>query len=184
MWAVAAYEQTPGTTAAEVATRWPAQSKLIKPAFRPLLLIFAHPRCSCTEATLDDLERLLARCDGKLDVVIAFVRPPGTPAGWEQGTLWRKAAAIPDVKVLCDAGGIESQRFGAATSGQAFLYDAAGRLVFKGGLTAARGHAGDNDGTDTILTIVDGGRPTVRITPVYGCGLLNQPSHITAGVSP
>jgi hypothetical protein len=183
MWALAAYEQAPGRGAAGAA-RWPAGSRLAAPSARPVLLIFAHPRCSCTEATLDDLERLMPHCQGRMDVLVVFVRPPGMPEGWERAALWRRAAAIPGVNVASDVNGAEAVRFGAATSGQTFLFSAAGELLFKGGLTAARGHAGDNDGCDAVAAIIDGQAPATRLTPVFGCGLLGPSSPAGGGVQP
>jgi hypothetical protein len=52
------------------------------------------------------------------------------------------------------------------------LYDAAGRLRFSGGITAARGHAGDNLGRSAIVELLEGDSPTATATPVFGCSLL------------
>ena len=78
-------------------------------------------------------------------------------------------AAIPGVATILDRGGREAARFGAHVSGQTFLYDAAGRLVFSGGMTIARGHAGDNDGEDALLALITAGHAPVASTPVFGC---------------
>ncbi len=45
---------------------------------------------------------------------------------------------------------------GSSTSGQVLLYDPSGRLAFSGGITAARGHVGDNAGSDAIVGLVMG----------------------------
>jgi hypothetical protein len=53
------------------------------------------------------------------------------------------------------------------------LYDTAGRLLFSGGITAARGHSGDNAGREAIVALL-AGAPTDRTqTPVFGCKLSN-----------
>ncbi len=70
-----------------------------------------------------------------------------------------------------DIQGREALRFGAATSGQTLLYDASGRLLFSGGITPARGHAGDNDGSDALLELLSGGSGRHHQTPVFGCSL-------------
>jgi hypothetical protein len=77
-----------------------------------------------------------------------------------------------------DIGGRVARRFGAATSGQGLLYDRAGRLRFQGGLTSARGHAGDNAGSAAIVALAQGRVPDTVETPVYGCPLFasSQPS--------
>ena len=82
-----------------------------------------------------------------------------------------QAAAIPGAQVLRDAGGVEAARFQAATSGQTLLYSAEGDLLFNGGITSARGHAGDNFGKSAIISLVNGGRAEHAETPVFGCTL-------------
>jgi hypothetical protein len=99
-------------------------------------------------------------------------RPEGAGEGWERTDLWQRASAIPGVCVVTDPCGAEARRFGAATSGQAMLYDPAGKLLFCGGITGARGHAGGNAGFDAVLQRfqVASAMPTTQ-TPVYGCEL-------------
>jgi len=46
-------------------------------------------------------------------------------------------------------------------------------LLFKGGITSGRGHAGDNAGADAIALLLAAQDPGVRQTPVYGCSLVN-----------
>jgi len=81
-----------------------------------------------------------------------------------------------------DDDGVEAARFGAATSGQVILYDRDGRLLFSGGITASRGHAGDNDGRDAIVSLLGGGRGTRHSSPVFGCSLL-EPSSVKRTVN-
>jgi hypothetical protein len=45
-------------------------------------------------------------------------------------------------------------------------------LLFAGGITAARGHAGDNAGRSAIETLLAGGRPGYDRTPVFGCPIV------------
>jgi hypothetical protein len=68
-----------------------------------------------------------------------------------------------------DIDGIAAKRFGAATSGHVIVYDPSGSLVFEGGITAGRGHQGDNTGQIAIIDIVEGRIPTVNHMPVFGC---------------
>jgi hypothetical protein len=91
---------------------------------------------------------------------------------WAKDDLWTDAAAIPGVRVIADRNGSEVSRFGAATSGQTLLYDPAGRLVFNGGITAARGHFGPNDGVDAIVSLLEHGTARHHSAPVFGCSLL------------
>ena len=68
----------------------------------------------------------------------------------------------------------EARRFGAATSGYVVLYDMRGQLLFKGGITAGRGHAVDNAGADAIKSLLRGRSADMNRAPVYGCSLANQ----------
>jgi hypothetical protein len=86
------------------------------------------------------------------------------------------------VTVVRDDSGREAGRFGAATLGQTLLYDADGSLLFSGGITAARGHAGDNAGRSELVSLLNRGlsAPVVTMnrgqsardaTHVFGCPL-------------
>ena len=67
--------------------------------------------------------------------------------------------------------GVESGRFGAATSGQVLLYDPKGQLMFAGGLTPDRGHLGDSPGRQRILSLVKTGAADAKESLVFGCPL-------------
>jgi hypothetical protein len=57
------------------------------------------------------------------------------------------------------------------TSGQVLLYDVSGRLVFRGGITAGRGHAGDNVGRDNVVAFLLHDTVPAESTPVFGCSI-------------
>jgi hypothetical protein len=164
------YESTPGVAAAAPA-RWPAGSRIKPAADRATLVMLAHPQCPCTRASIGELARLMTQAQGRVTAYVLFVKPPGFSDGWEQTDLWASAAAIPGVTVVRDDDGVEAGRFGAATSGQTVLYDAAGGLIFSGGITAARGHAGDNAGRAAIVSLLVNNESEQKETPVYGCPL-------------
>jgi len=102
------------------------------------------------------------------------VRPDRSPPLWERTDLWSAAADLPAARVSVDVGGLEARRFGVVTSGTTLLFDRRGILVFEGGITRARGHAGDNDGARTILTCLLTGCSDPHRAPVYGCPLLDR----------
>lgn len=137
---------------------------------RHQLILFAHPRCPCTSATLAELAALLEINRYPVAVEVRFVRPQATPIGWEQTSLWRTASAISGVGVYSDEGGALARSLGAETSGQVVLYDPDGRLQFKGGITRARGQGGDNLGRRAILDLLSG-KAASRESPVFGCPL-------------
>jgi hypothetical protein len=165
------YENAPGV-AAEPADHWPANSPIARVPGRTTLVMLAHPHCPCTRASISELALLMAQCRGRLDAHVLFVKPAGLPEHWERTDLWRRAAAIRGVQVSCDPDGKEARRFHAATSGQVLLYDANGQLRFRGGITAARGHAGDNAGRSALVALVTSGTAPRAQTPVFGCSLL------------
>ncbi len=165
-----AYEAAPSPAAA-APVRWPADSSLHHVAGRATLVVLAHPKCPCTRASIGELAELMARCKDRLTAYVLFIKPDGVAQEWEKTDLWRSAAAIPGVQVFCDQEGIEARRFGAASSGQTLLYDGYGRMVFAGGITAARGHYGDNHGVDAIVSLVNGASVDRHNTLVFGCPL-------------
>ncbi len=155
------YAATPGAEAG-VPAAWPAASSLRAPAGRPMLLLFLHPECPCSRATLSELERLLAAARREVEVV-ALLSAPGE-------ALVARVSSIPGVRVARDRLGEEARRFGATTSGHALLYGPRGELLYRGGITRARGHEGDNSGSEAILAHLRGERGGAR-GPVYGCPL-------------
>lgn len=150
---------------------WPEESSLRRRPEQPTLVFLAHPRCPCTRASLGELDRLMAQCRGELFAYVLFYRPPDAEAGWERSDLWEHASTIPGVEVRVDEDGAEAARFGASVSGQVVLFDRDGSLLFHGGITAGRGHSGDNDGRSAIIDHVRGARPQIDETPVYGCAI-------------
>ena len=115
----------------------------------------------------------MAKLQGKLEAFVIFTKPDANEADVRASELWRKASVIPNVTVIYDDRGVETKRFGARVSGQVMLYDTAGRLAFDGGITAARGHQGDNAGVDAVISIVRGERVQSAHTSVFGCALQN-----------
>jgi hypothetical protein len=164
------YASTPGESAA-VAESWPGASRLPRDASHATIVLFAHPRCPCTRASLNELARLLTVLEGRLDAVVVFTKPEGASEDWDRTDLCARAREIRGVTVRLDEGCVEAARFHAHTSGQCFVYDAEGRLLFEGGITAGRGHEGDNVGSQRIVSILEKRAVDRRDSPVYGCRL-------------
>lgn len=167
---LAAYSNTPGAAGA-APKRWPFASQITRDPNRPTLLLLAHPHCPCTNATLGELELLMAQTRGKVSAYVVFIRPQGLTDDWVKGDLWRKASAIPGVTVEIDNGNVEARRFHVETSGEALLYGSDGRLLFEGGITFSRGHSGDNPGRTAITELLNRGSADESKTPVFGCSL-------------
>jgi hypothetical protein len=164
------YAHTPGRLASPP-SQWPMASPVGLARGRASLLVFAHPQCPCSRATLGELEKILACCRKQVEVTVFFYRPRTAPKDWAETDLWRTAAAMPGVRVLEDPDADIARLFGAQVSGQVVLYDVSGRLAFNGGITAFRGHSGDNDGSDAVMAIASHQVPRRRATPVFGCAL-------------
>lgn len=168
-----AWDNAPGEGAAAPAV-WPAGAGFARSHERPTLVLLAHPQCSCTRASLDELAEALARATIRPRTYVLFLKPDGMSDDWARSDLWRTAAALPDVTVVRDDDGAEARRFGVSTSGQTLLYDKAGALLFSGGITGARAHRGENEGRKAIVDLLNRGSSTRAATNVFGCPLFNR----------
>ena len=173
-FAVVLNYQNAGGRAGEAPTRWPKAALVVLDQDRFTLVMFIHPQCPCTRASIGELNHLLAQCSGRVATQVWFFKPGRFLSDWTRTDLWRSAAAIPGVTVREDVDGAQARLFGAETSGHVLLYDKQGQLLFHGGITGGRGHAGGNAGESAILALTAGGQATVAQTPVYGCSLLGD----------
>ena len=173
------YENAPGTVA-DVPKAWPASGVPLS-ADGPTLVMLAHPHCPCTRASVGELAELMARIGDKAKAYVLFAKPAGSGADWDDTALRRSAAAIPGVTVLSDLDGVEARRFGAETSGHTLMFAPDGRLLFSGGITQSRGHAGDNAGASAIVSLVRNQKADHGTTFVFGCSLprLDTPAPAT-----
>ena len=170
MRALLRYETVSGV-AGDPPAVWPVASRIQRVAGLPTIVVIGHPKCPCTRATIGELDLIMTRLHNQVRGVVVFVRPQGTPDGWDDTDLRRSAAAIPGVTVMTDLDETEADLFNAQVSGQTMFYDASGKLRFSGGITAARGHSGDNAGRFSIISFVTEGAALQNRTPVYGCAL-------------
>jgi hypothetical protein len=162
--------------AANPPAHWPADCRVQPATDRATLVLLAHPHCPCSRATIRELALLMAQCKGKVTAYVAFYKPAEVADDWAKTDLWDSASEIPDVSVLSDEDGSLASRFKASTSGQALLYDSQGELLFAGGITAARGHSGDNFGRTAIVSLLTTPATEQVGTPVYGCPLFDRHS--------
>ena len=170
------YEHAPGLDPQTAPPIWPAESRMKRVPGRASLLMFAHPQCPCSSASLGELALLMTHLQGITEANVIFYRPPELPVDWHETALWNAAAKIPGLTVRVDEDGLERRLFGIATSGHTLLYDEHGALQFSGGITAARGHSGDNAGRTAILSLLRGTRSGRDSTFVFGCSLFNRPA--------
>jgi hypothetical protein len=166
------YDNTPGE-AAHAPDEWPALSTLARATDRPTLVMLAHPHCACTAASVGELAEAIARARTPPRTYVLFMTPTRFGDGWEHTDLWRTAAGLPGVTVVRDDDGRAARQFGAATSGQTLLYDARGVLLFSGGITGARAHAGDNLGRHSLVALLNREAGARGETSVFGCPLFH-----------
>lgn len=168
------FSSTPGAQFAAPA-RWPGEIPLSRAAGLPLLLVFVHPRCSCTPATLRQLDTTLESTQAAVQVALvvygskalspeaanprALVSEPSSPA---------RLLHAP-AQIVSDPGGLLARRFGAATSGEIVLYAADGRLLFQGGITPMRSEVGAGPGADALSNALTTGAAQLRQASVFGC---------------
>ncbi|MDP1564551.1 MAG: hypothetical protein Q8M16_24485 [Pirellulaceae bacterium] len=175
---LARHQMTPGRTANAVA-HWPESSLMTRNKEGFSIVLFAHPRCVCTNASLQEFRRLLEDARIQLQAHVAICQPLGTPDDWLETEQVSAAKSIPGVQFFVDHEGREANRFGATTSGHVALFGPGGPLLFSGGITWGRGHVGENPGRRRVTQLLD--QPTtetngelVSVCPVFGCPLLEE----------
>jgi len=169
------YKSIPGP-AAVAPLAWPQVSRLPVVADKPTLVLFVHPECPCTRASLSELRELLSVYAGRVTVCVATLHLEDPPPGWDEEEVQDSVASLSGTTRFDDTQGREARLFGATTSGHAFLFGRDGRLLFSGGITAARGHAGHNPCEQILedaLAAELGGRRSDEVAhaPVFGCAL-------------
>jgi len=133
--------------------------------------MFVHPKCPCSQASLAELAEILAEVPGIADALVVFVKPDGAEGDWDQTPLRASAKQLRGVCVLSDDLGVRAKQFGAKTSGHVVLYDAQGTLLFSGGITRSRGHAGESPGRRSLLAALRHQPVEQPTTSVFGCPL-------------
>jgi hypothetical protein len=154
------YKSAPGA-GADAPRVFPEASAIAREPAKATLVMFVHPKCPCTRASVGELDWLVTHYGDRVTATVVGGRDD------EAGVL-AMARAIRGVRVIVNRA--EAARFGAFTSGQTLLYDARGALVFSGGITSARGHAGESVGRSRIAALLSNENATPT-APVFGCDL-------------
>jgi hypothetical protein len=149
-----------------------APSSIANSTNHPTVLLFLHPKCPCSRATLAELGQVAAKVERPVKVRVYFTTPDEADNSWRTSSLCEQAARLPNATVAADPRGAEAKRHGVTTSGQVLAYDTEGKLTFAGGITGSRGHEGDNDGRSRLIAALDGRIVETPTAPVYGCRLV------------
>src|SRR5689334_10371940 len=75
------YSTTPGHPAAPP-PNWPARAAIRRSEGQATLLMFAHPQCQCTSASLDELAIIMAHAGARLDAQVFFYLPDHEANTW------------------------------------------------------------------------------------------------------
>lgn len=169
---------------------WPAHSGIGRCRARTLVM-FLHPRCPCSRATLAELERAVAASAKSAasaarpatQVVLVLAMPADAGEAWTKSPLARRCQQFHGAEVFVDVDGVEARRFGALVSGTVLAFDALGRRVYAGGVTARRGHEGPNVGADAVTAFLAGAAVPPKSLPPLGCRLI-WPGDATCHASP
>lgn len=171
--AIRRFESTPGT-AAIAPGFWPGRSTIEPRRGEWSLVMLVHPHCSCSRASIKELEAVLEKAPRSVRPYVLVYRPRAFAAGWERTDVYTAATRLRGARVIIDVDGAEARLFGGFTSGQTFLYDGGGKLRFEGGITSLRGHAGLNSGRAGIIRIANTQAGT-GAHPVFGCAISSKP---------
>ena len=172
MFLISSFGFVPGPSN-DAPVSWPNGTSLTRHHNRASLLLFAHPRCPCTSASLDQLRRIIAETRASFDCYVVFLTLASIGEDWRSNAVIRAAEEIPGVKVLRDDG-TETHRFAALTSGHVLLYDENGRLSYSGGITISRGHRGDNSGSQAVTQLLNQKPTNIHQLPTFGCPLFKD----------
>jgi len=172
------HETTP-IKAEETPQYWPQNSQIELDSKRATLVMFTHPKCHCTRASMAELNKLMNRFPGRIAAHVVSIQ---TAEVSDSQTQADKNVKSSDPIFYSDKDNGEAHLFGAKNSGFVAFYAPNGRLLFKGGITSARGHKGDNPGASAIVALLNGRNPPVNEAPVYGCSLLKQNQGLTTAL--
>ena len=167
--AIRQFESTPGR-AADAQNSWPAASRIPRAPGQWRLVMLIHPHCSCSRASITELERIIEKSPRSMQTYIVVYRPSDFARGWEKTDVFTAASRLPRTHIVLDQDGHEARLFHGFTSGQTYLYDGDGKLRFSGGITLLRGHAGFNSGSAEVMQIVKS-QAGSGTHPVFGCAI-------------
>ena len=157
----------PVAAAASVGSSWPAGTHLVRSQGMQSLVMFANPREACSRDDVDGLAQWMAHQSVHVNAQLVWVAVAGShSAAGEGSALWHRAANIPGVALALDEGAVEASHFGAHTSGQTWLYDGDGRLLFAGPVSAL---------PDNVETLRSGQPVTAAQSAGVACRLADAP---------
>jgi hypothetical protein len=130
------------------------------------------------------LAKILTRAPNSADVTVLFYTPTAAATNdWANSPMLEECRQM-NCRIRPDPDGRLAASLGSLNSGTVVLYDGHGRLRYTGGITAARGHEGDNPGERAIVEILMGTRESCSSMPVFGCPIREGPAEPSLSTSP
>ncbi|GAA4426521.1 hypothetical protein GCM10023155_14820 [Bremerella cremea] len=163
------YHNTPGTRS-DSNPVWQVNRLIELDPSRANLLVFIHPQCPCSTATMGELARIQAACGSNVLTHLILYQPDNEK--WSTASMMAQAIEIPNLHILADPKGNLAKQFGAETSGHAMLFAPDGHRIFSGGITAGRGCEGDNPGRQAVISYVNQHQVFCDKASVYGCPIV------------
>lgn len=164
------HDRTPGASAA-TGNSWPSNASMVLSEQTGTVIMFVHPHCPCTRASLAKLDSALAACAQKPRVYVVVSPIERDASKTLASANYRRAEQITGAVCIIDDDRRAQARFGAATSGQVVYFDSRGDLKFSGGLTAERGGMAPGGVEQQFVAAVRDTAPSLVLAPVFGCPL-------------
>lgn len=172
-------ENSPGKSVS-APWQWPKDARVALAHDGVTVVMFAHPQCPCTAASITELKGLVELAGQrklKINPYLLVLSPQSRPQYWERTDIIEAARRIRGLTIVDDCDGIEANRFHSLTSGYTLAYDAHGKLLFSGGITGSRGLVGDNQGLESLIGVLSGGARASKSSVVFGCSLNENQSN-------
>ncbi len=169
--ALEAYARSPGAVGRSLG-HWPREGAIPLDGRRPTLLMFVHPLCPCSRASVDELAELAGRWGDRVRLNAVVLSSAFLQAEDSSG-IERALADVPGMKIWIDRDGALARRFGVLTSGHVLIYEPGGRLLYSGGITPSRAERGENPGRSALLAAILGRPRNWKSKPVFGCPLFD-----------
>lgn len=164
------YELTPSPLANSKRV-FPQSSDVQLSHGRQNIVMFLHPSCPCSEASVDEFHELMRAGEKDSVGTVVFYMPPEKEPEWSLAPIVQRVKRIRNVTIEYDTDGSRAETFGVTTSGHVLIYDGRGILQFTGGITGSRGHTGENHYFDLAKQCILARKAKYTTTPVFGCAL-------------
>lgn len=168
------FQFTPGKMG-KVFNDFPQKSKLVLDQTLPTLILFLHPKCTCSKASVEEI-KIIKSSIKKEFKLIAVVQTASLKLTDELEKLKEELSTLPHSTIVNDSYSFETNLFSVKTSGQIYIYSSFGELIYTGGSTSSRGTSSPSELRRTIASILETNKkPHQLITKsIYGCEMDNK----------